>query len=93
MILQRISTAIRQQNWFAVALEFVIVIAGVVIGFQVTAWNGARVNQEREAQFIERLRDDFVDIENTTRGGIESYTEMFEAAARIMAFIESGATP
>jgi len=42
MILQRISTAIRQQNWFAVALEFVIVIAGVVIGFQVTAWNGAR---------------------------------------------------
>ena len=35
MILARLSRAIRQQNWFAVVLEFVIVIviAGVVIGF------------------------------------------------------------
>jgi len=37
MILARISRAIREQNWFTVALEFVIVIAGVVIGFQVRA--------------------------------------------------------
>jgi len=91
MILARISRAIREQNWFAVALEFVIVIAGVVVGFQVTAWNAARVDHEREAQYIERLRDDFVDIENTTRGGIESYTDMFEAADRVMAFVTSGA--
>lgn len=32
MILQNISKAIREQNYYAVALEFVIVIAGVVIG-------------------------------------------------------------
>jgi len=37
MILARITKAIREQNWFAVVLEFVIVIAGVAIGFQVTA--------------------------------------------------------
>ncbi len=42
MILARISSAIRAQNWFAVALEFVIVIAGVAIGFQTTAWNAER---------------------------------------------------
>lgn len=30
MILGRITKAIREQNWFAVVLEFVIVIAGVV---------------------------------------------------------------
>ena len=35
MILQNISKAIREQNWFAVVFEFVIVIAGVVIGFQI----------------------------------------------------------
>ncbi|WP_420434200.1 hypothetical protein [Hyphobacterium sp.] len=46
MILQRLSRAIREQNWFAVALEFVIVIAGVVIGFQVTAWNAQRADRE-----------------------------------------------
>ena len=29
MILARLSRAIREQNWFAVVLEFVIVVAGV----------------------------------------------------------------
>lgn len=55
MILQNISKAIRAQNWFAVVLEFVIVIAGVVIGFQIQAWNEARQADARERQILERL--------------------------------------
>lgn len=43
MILSRITHALRTQNWFALALEFVIIIAGVVIGFQVNAWSAGRV--------------------------------------------------
>ena len=58
MILARITHAIRQQNWFAVALEFVIVIAGVVIGFQITAWNADRQVVARDAQLISRLTRD-----------------------------------
>ncbi len=42
MILQNISKAIREQNYYAVVLEFVIVIAGVVIGFQINACNPGR---------------------------------------------------
>ena len=38
MILQSLTKAIREQNYYAVVLEFLIVIAGVVIGFQITAW-------------------------------------------------------
>lgn len=49
MILASITQAIRHQNWFAVAVEFLIVIAGVVIGFQITAWNEAR-SEVREGQ-------------------------------------------
>ena len=55
MILSRLSRAFREQNWFAVALEFVIVIAGVVIGFQITAWNGERGERELELRYLERL--------------------------------------
>ena len=55
MILARLSKAIREQNWFAVVLEFVIVIAGVVIGFQITAWAQARADAEREALMLTRL--------------------------------------
>jgi len=58
MILARLTRAIRQQSWFAVALEFVIVIAGVVIGFQVTAWNGERAARSEEARYLLALTDD-----------------------------------
>jgi len=55
MILARISRAIREQNWFAVVLEFVIVIAGVVMGFQISDWAQARADAEREALMLSRL--------------------------------------
>jgi hypothetical protein len=62
MILARLSAAIRQQNWFAVVLEFVIVILGVVIGFQITEWRAheARVVQATNMtqNLIEDLRDE-----------------------------------
>ncbi|QNL17938.1 hypothetical protein HXX25_00465 [Hyphobacterium sp. CCMP332] len=78
MILARLTQAIRTQNWFAVALEFVIVIAGVVIGFQVTAWNAERGERELELRYLERLTesvaadaDEFADAANLAaqRGG------------------------
>ena len=55
MILSRITKALREQNWVAVTIEFVIVILGVVIGFQVTAWNEARGERELEQRYLERL--------------------------------------
>jgi hypothetical protein len=58
MILQNLSKAIREQNYFAVALEFVIVIAGVVIGFQINAWNETRGHREREASALALIQDD-----------------------------------
>lgn len=58
MILQNISKAIREQNYYAVALEFVIVIAGVVIGFQINAWAQARTAAEREGVLLDRLHDE-----------------------------------
>ncbi|WP_417467566.1 hypothetical protein [Maricaulis sp.] len=60
MILSRVVHHLKAQNWTAVGLEFLIVIAGVVIGFQVTAWNAARQDRFDEAQFVENLHDDLV---------------------------------
>jgi len=60
MILKNISKAIREQNYYAVALEFIIVIAGIVVGFQINAW---AINQRlgaEERAFVDRL---FADIE------------------------------
>jgi len=68
MILQRLSKAIREQNWFAVALEFVIVILGVVIGFQFTAWNSERQTQAEVSDLLARLHDEIIDVETVRVG-------------------------
>ena len=55
MILQRIGKAIREQNWFAVVLEFVVVVAGVLLAFQISQWAEHRASAEREALLLTRL--------------------------------------
>jgi hypothetical protein len=65
MILQNLSKAVREQNYYAVALEFVIVIAGVVIGFQVNAWAEGRSDRAAEQAIILQLRDDFAGLRAT----------------------------
>jgi len=62
MILARLTRAIREQNWFAVVLEFIIVIAGVVIGFQITELRQAHQASVNEAEIIERLHADIKSV-------------------------------
>ena len=57
-ILGRLSQAVRDQNWFAVALEVVIVILGVVIGFQITAWGQSRSDGSKEKIYLLQLEND-----------------------------------
>lgn len=57
-ILGRLSHAVREQNWFAVALEIVIVVLGVVIGFQVSAWGQARADRAQERVYLHQLESD-----------------------------------
>jgi len=52
MILQSLSKAIREQNWFAVALEFVIVVAGVVIGFQLSQLAQTQAEERRAEELL-----------------------------------------
>ena len=49
MLLRSITKHVRDQNWFAVFLDFVIVVVGVFIGLQVANWNEARVEQRELA--------------------------------------------
>jgi hypothetical protein len=55
MILANLTQAFKTQNWFAVATEFLIVILGVVIGFQINAWGQARENRALAADYVSRL--------------------------------------
>jgi hypothetical protein len=61
MILRRIAQHVKDQNWFAVALDFVIVVVGVFIGLQVSNWNGARLERSAAKTYIERIREDLAE--------------------------------
>ncbi len=58
MILSRLKNAIREQNWFAVVLEIIIVVLGVVIGFQITAWGNDRADRSMEQMYLHQLASD-----------------------------------
>ena len=82
-ILGRLAEAVRQQNWFAVALELVIVVAGVVIGFQVTAWGQARTARDTEARSLREIRDALARDLKDVRFNI-GYHEQAGASGRLL---------
>ncbi len=59
MLLRRVIEHVKAQNWFAVGLDFLIVVLGVFIGIQVSNWNAARQDRVQQALVETRLRDDF----------------------------------
>lgn len=62
MILRRLADAIREQNWFTVIIELVIVVAGILIAVQIDEWNQAQKDRALEKGYLERL---LADVENS----------------------------
>jgi len=55
MILRRVTKHVKDQNWFAVLLDFLIVVAGVFVGIQVSNWNQTRTDHNRANDYLERI--------------------------------------
>jgi hypothetical protein len=56
MILRRLTSNLKAQNWTAIAIEFAIVVVGVFIGTQVSNWNQDRLEKRATNQMLEQLR-------------------------------------
>ena len=71
MILRRVIAHFRKQEWTAIVLDFLIVVVGILLAFQITTWNEARADRQKEArylgQLIEDLRADLVEIDSVQR--------------------------
>lgn len=61
MLLRRLAVHVRTQDWFAVGLDFLIVVIGVVLGFQITSWNEQRADRALEAEYLQRIGDELSD--------------------------------
>ena len=70
MLLRRITQHVKAQNWFAVGIDFAIVVIGVYIGIQVSNWNDEIRVRSLEASYLSRVADE-----------LTSNIEVFEAEA------------
>jgi hypothetical protein len=58
MIQRRLAERLHAQDWVAVIIEFVIVVAGIFVALQATQWHEARQQRERELVYLTRLSED-----------------------------------
>jgi len=55
MVIRRIREHVASHNWFAVGIDFLIVVAGIVIGTQANNWNANRLEERRADDLRDRL--------------------------------------
>lgn len=71
MILRRLSQSLKEQDWIAIGIEFVLLVAGVFFGIQVANWNEERTDRVREATYLSGLakdiRKDTVEMDEINR--------------------------
>ena len=63
MILRRLSQSLKEQNWTAIWIEFILLVAGVYLGMQVSNWNQAQKDSQSSRLIVENLYADYVVIE------------------------------
>lgn len=70
MIFKRFAANLRAQHWFAIAIEFAIVVAGVFVGTQVSNWNAGRLERENTSRLLAQLQPELrsqVDFYDTAK--------------------------
>ena len=77
MILRRITTNFRKQDWTAVTVELVIVVLGVFIGLQAQDWASARADQRRADVLLQQLRGDL----DAERASVKMYLDYQQVTA------------
>ena len=55
MLLRRVIEHVREQNWTAISIDFVIVVIGVFVGLQVQEWSQGRADRQSERQIVQDL--------------------------------------
>lgn len=84
MLLRRITAHIKDQNWFAVGIDFGIVVIGVFIGLQVANWNDDRAVRQDQRAMLEQIYADLAPRIEGWREGNEVYLVELDANQRFV---------
>ena len=90
MIFRRIKAHIEKENWFAVFVDFLIVVVGVFIGIQVANWNDSRATYQTETRLLHELKREVEKSIVLSNHHITSYQQVTNAGKRSLEFIAQG---
>ena len=87
MLLRRITQHVKDQNWFAVFLDFFIVVVGVFVGMQVQQQYAERARRVADGQYMERLHTEITDLvsirENVIQPRHRNFDDLVTATDKI----------
>lgn len=83
MILRRVTVRLREENWVAIAIDFLIVVIGVFLGIQASNWNQARLERREVERLLIQLRPELLRMRAVTGGRLDYYrtTDRFAQTA------------
>jgi len=71
MLLRRFTQHIKEQNWFAVTIDFLVVVSGIFIALQVTEWSESQKN-------LVEYRQNLVDLKSNLESDLAALEEKIE---------------
>ena len=93
MLLRRVTQHIKSQNWFAVFIDFLIVVVGVFIGIQVANWNADNKAKVDEEMKLYLLHSEFSLVRKELVKAKHSNDEMLAATLQVLRVIRDNKEP
>lgn len=90
MLFRRVREHVVQQNWTAITIDFVIVVAGVFVGTQVSNWNSDRLEQRRAASYLARIQANLKDDQALMRSALDYWTDVIRYGETAIAYADEG---
>ncbi|EED31846.1 hypothetical protein NOR53_3047 [gamma proteobacterium NOR5-3] len=89
MILRSLTKHVKDQNWFAVGIDFVIVVFGVYVGLQVQEWSDLRALEASEFQYLAELHEEISGNAKFTAGTVDAMNDVVSSGKRALDFLQS----
>ena len=90
MVLARISSAFRRQDWFTVGIEFVLLVGGILFALYLDNLNQQRKDQGLYKQYLEQLVEDLQMDVSEAKDVIERTYILDEMAEYLLDVIDAG---
>lgn len=90
MILRRLSQSLKEQNWTATWIEFVLLVVGVFLGIQVANWNEERTQRLQERSFLAQLRDEIASNDEAIEHQLRYLGQVIAGGRRALDHLQSG---